>query len=1554
MSRSTRKPKAHFARSRFATVASAASLAVVCLLMAGGVSAVEVPQRSGLGEKIFRHSELDINAIYRLPGELDKSEGASLAASDLVSLGVPQDRARLDVRGGRWAALTLGRPLMPGSGVGNALTWKGLGMTLPQGAQQLRDASDAAFRAYLQANAVALRIDPDELAASGVTTVHEDGAIVQFYVPRVFDGLRVQGSYVNAVANHGNLVLFGAQSWGDIKLSTASRLDASQALAAVQAHVAPFVVAEQWRKPELIIVPTARGLASRQIRLGQGYGHRLAWIVRPGFIGEMGRWEALVDARSGELLSFDDTNQYADVAGGVFPVSNDGVPPDGVEQASWPMPFQDTTLGTTDTGGNVVGTGSFTATFFGPYVNINDNCGAESLTQSDTIDWGTSLGTDCTTPGFGGLGNTHASRTGFYELNRIIETGRSHLPANAWLQARLTSNMNINNTCNAFWNGATVNFYRSGGGCANTGELAGVFDHEWGHGMDDNDANPSISSPSGEGIADIYTALRLNTSCIGRNFRPGVNCTGFGDACLNCTGVRDIDYLQRVSGNPHTYTWANANCGGSVHCLGAVYAEAVWSLWKRKLQSAPYSYDNNTSNEITTRLTYIGGGAVGTWFAGSPPNGGCGASGGYLNYLAADDDNGNLNDGTPHMQAIFDAFDDQEIACATPTVQDAGCAGAPPTAPVVVGTPQDKAVGLVWGAVAGATTYDVFRAEGISACDFGKVKIGTTAGTVFNDTGLQNGRDYSYVVVPKAGGACFGPASACVTVTPAGGPNMVVNEGSALLAPTSGDGDPNLDNCETADMIFSVQNTGIGDLTNPRIVGVTPSNPGVTITTLFPAPIFPPTIHPGDGGLAQFELIGGGLTTGETLTLQVEVTADELAGSSRFGDLVVSSTETDLTAHPSVTYTFEVDAEGWTTVQGTFGRSSVGGGAGGTTWYEQSSTLLDDQCDQIQSPVFVPSATTTLTLSNNFEIEPIFGGTTWYDRANVGVVDVATSSRTPVSPDGGRLYNASGANGNCGTTGQPGWADAATTWAPSSWSAGALGSVGIAGQDAQLDIRYGTDFIINGYGFRFDEVTLTDVSLYGPDAQPDVCVECVINTDCDNGMFCDGAEVCNAGTCEAGTPPVCDDAVGCTFDSCNEGTDSCDNTPMNALCDNGLFCDGAETCDVLLDCQPGTPPCAGGACDEAADICLDCDQSLALPMGVAGGGGWEQISLPCDPGAADTVADVCGDDLGGVYGTDWIMYSRDEELSTYVALTPTDSLNVGEGYWIKTLLPGQTVSMQGLDNTPANHFLTGAPVPPGSGVGCGGSAGVCNLVGHNSDFDVCWADALVIDGLANTLDQADPAGVCQTTGGPTCLMSRIAHKWTGGSFAPFDGQTPGMEGTLTPWDGFWVSSNKVAISLLIPATPGSCGPPAAQFGGAQGWYTRLIVESGSLVDRSNVLGQLIDSSDGYDSHDLAELPPFGTSYLTLVFPHSEWGEQAGDYSSDFRALGDSRTQTYPFQVRSSDESAKVVLRWEGSKSDLERAMLLDVESGRELTPTSDGSYSFEMTGPTRDFVWVMR
>ena len=124
-----------------------------------------------------------------------------------------------------------------------------------------------------------------------------------------------------------------------------------------------------------------------------------------------------------------------------------------------------------------------------------------------------------------------------------------------------------------------------------------------------------------------------------------------------------------------------------------------------------------------------------------------------------------------------------------------------------------------------------------------------------------------------------------------------------------------------------------------------------------------------------------------------------------------------------------------------------------------------------------------------------------------------------------------------------------------------------------------------------DGVACTDDSC---DEANDVVLNLPNDANCDNGQFCDGVETCDALLdCQAGTPPVLDDGVGCTDDGCDEILDVVLNTPNDANCDNGLFCDGAETCDAALDCQPGTDPCqAGELCNEVADVCEQSDGAI--------------------------------------------------------------------------------------------------------------------------------------------------------------------------------------------------------------------------------------------------------------------------------------------------------------------------------------------------------------------------
>ncbi len=41
----------------------------------------------------------------------------------------------------------------------------------------------------------------------------------------------------------------------------------------------------------------------------------------------------------------------------------------------------------------------------------------------------------------------------------------------------------------------------------------------------------------------------------------------------------------------------------------------------------------------------------------------------------------------------------------------------------------------------------------------------------------------------------------------------------------------------------------------------------------------------------------------------------------------------------------------------------------------------------------------------------------------------------------------------------------------------------------------------------------------------------------------------------------------------------------NALCDDGMFCNGAEICDPVSGCMNGPNPCDFNLCDESGDEC---------------------------------------------------------------------------------------------------------------------------------------------------------------------------------------------------------------------------------------------------------------------------------------------------------------------------------------------------------------------------------
>ncbi len=128
------------------------------------------------------------------------------------------------------------------------------------------------------------------------------------------------------------------------------------------------------------------------------------------------------------------------------------------------------------------------------------------------------------------------------------------------------------------------------------------------------------------------------------------------------------------------------------------------------------------------------------------------------------------------------------------------------------------------------------------------------------------------------------------------------------------------------------------------------------------------------------------------------------------------------------------------------------------------------------------------------------------------------------------------------------------------------------------------------------------------------CVQCVSGAGCDDGVFCNGQEVCNQGTglCGSGTPISCP-----TGQFCSNALQLCVECENTGNCDDGLYCNGSETCNksthtcvagtsvACKSCNGGTTAgepclvnedCGGGGtctgpstyCSDVTDSCVEC------------------------------------------------------------------------------------------------------------------------------------------------------------------------------------------------------------------------------------------------------------------------------------------------------------------------------------------------------------------------------
>jgi uncharacterized protein (TIGR03382 family) len=222
----------------------------------------------------------------------------------------------------------------------------------------------------------------------------------------------------------------------------------------------------------------------------------------------------------------------------------------------------------------------------------------------------------------------------YIDTNIAKEYLRTFLDPNLpHIDEQMQVNVNINQQCNAFFDGKSLNFFeaspmtgmnacslKAGTCCENTARIQDVNFHEFGHYVHANEIIKNVGAFDGamsEGAADFFAGSITGDHGMARGF------------FYTDTPLRDLE---------NTSTWPTDV--GEIHHTGTIFGGSFWDL-----RTALIAQFGSTTGIAITNAIFVG---VLRRSTGIPSA--------LIEALATDDDDGNLANGTPHECVILAAF----------------------------------------------------------------------------------------------------------------------------------------------------------------------------------------------------------------------------------------------------------------------------------------------------------------------------------------------------------------------------------------------------------------------------------------------------------------------------------------------------------------------------------------------------------------------------------------------------------------------------------------------------------------------------------------------------------------------------------------------------------------------------------------------------------------------------------------------------------------------------------------------------------------------------------